>query len=113
LVPKTDADGNDIAGIRPVEVEVPLATYTGWAVRRAPYAEGEECGPTGQYIPFAATRAEREATGDPRLSIEERYRDHADYVARVERAVENLLRERLLLEEDAEEITAAARSLIF
>lgn len=108
LVPKTDADGNDIAGVRPVEVQVPIATYTGWALRRAPYAENEDCETTGQYIPFPATRAEREARGDPRLSVEERYPTHADYVNRVAEAADNLVRERLLLEEDAETIKQAA-----
>jgi hypothetical protein len=108
LVPRTDVDGNDIAGIRTVDVQVPLATYTGWALRRAPFAEGEDCALTGQYIPFAATRAERLAKGDPRLSLEERYRNHAQYVAGVARAADRLVRQRLLLDEDAEDIVVTA-----
>jgi hypothetical protein len=108
LAPVTDADGNDVAGVRPVEVEVPLATYTGWSLRRAPYAENEDCGNTGQHIPFARTRAERDATGDPRLSIAERYRDQADYVSRIEQAARALVADRLLLEEDVERLTADA-----
>ena len=108
LVPRTDVDGNDIAGIRTVDVQVPLATYTGWALRRAPFAEGEDCALTGQYIPFAASRAERLAKGDPRLSIEERYRNHGQYVARVALAADRLVRQRLLLEEDAEDIVVTA-----
>ncbi|HEV8723740.1 MAG TPA: alpha/beta hydrolase domain-containing protein [Candidatus Binatia bacterium] len=108
LVPKTDADGNDIAGIRTVNVQVPLATYTGWALRRAPFAEGEDCALTGQYIPFAATKAERLAKGDPRLSVEERYRNHGAYMSRVAHAVNDLVRNRLLLEEDGEAIKDAA-----
>ena len=71
-VPKTDADGNDISGVRLVDVTVPLATYTGWALRSGPQA-GDGCEGTGQMIPFAKTKAERMASGDPRLSIEERY----------------------------------------
>jgi hypothetical protein len=108
LVPRTDVDGNDIAGIRTVDVQVPLATYTGWALRRAPFAEGEDCALTGQYIPFAATRAERLAKGDPRLSVEERYRNHGQYVAQVARAADRLVRQRLLLDEDAEDIVVTA-----
>ncbi len=104
LVPKTDADGNDIAGVRHPNVQVPLATYTGWALRRAPFAEGEDCALTGQFIPFAATRAERLAKGDPRLSIEERYPNHGAYVSSIARAVNDLVRARLLLEEDGEAI---------
>jgi hypothetical protein len=101
-------DGNDIAGIRTVDVQVPVATYTGWGLRRAPFAEGEDCGTTGQYIPFPVTRAQREASGDPRMSVAERYTTHADYVSRVERATDTLVRERLLLEEDAQAIKEAA-----
>jgi hypothetical protein len=108
LVPRTDVDGNDIAGIRTVDVQVPLATYTGWALRRAPFAEGEDCALTGQYIPFAATRAERLAKGDPRLSVEERYRNHGQYVAQVARAADRLVRQRVLLDEDAEDIVVTA-----
>src|SRR4029077_14226273 len=52
LVPKTDADGNDFSGIRTLDVQVPIATYTGWALRRAPFAANEDCALTGQYIPF-------------------------------------------------------------
>jgi hypothetical protein len=110
-LPKADADGNDIAGIRSPLVEVPVATYTGWAVRRAGFAEGEECDNRGQYIAFPATQADRLATGDPRLSIEERYRNHGQYVSRVARAADRLVRQRFLLEEDAQAfIKAAAES---
>ncbi len=100
LVPKADADGNDIPGIRTVDVQAPVATYTGWGLRRAPFAANEDCALTGQYIPFAATKAERLAKGDPRLSVEERYPNHQAYVDRVTGAVNDLVRNRLLLEED-------------
>ena len=103
-VAKSDADGNDIPGVRHPNLQVPLATHTGWALRRAPFAENEDCALTGQYIPFAATRAERLATGDPRPSIEERYPNHGAYVSRIARAVNDLVRARLLLEEDGEAI---------
>jgi hypothetical protein len=111
LVPKTDVDGNDIAGVRHPNIEVPVATYTGWALRRAPFAEGEDCALTGQYIPFAETKTDRLADGDPRLSLEERYRNHGHYVSQVARAADRLVRQRLLLDEDSVEIiTAAAES---
>jgi hypothetical protein len=108
LVPKTDADGNELAGIRSVEVQVPIGTYTGWALRRAPFAENEDCALTGQFIPFARTRAERLASGDPRPSLEERYPTHADYVSRVEAAADQLVAEGLMLPEDAEAAKRAA-----
>ncbi|MSR19367.1 MAG: hypothetical protein EXR91_00090 [Gemmatimonadetes bacterium] len=108
LVPKTDADGNDLAGIRTVEVQVPIGTYTGWALRRAPFAEGEDCALTGQFIPFARTGAERAANRDPRLSIEERYASHAEYVTKVGEAADRLVSEGIMLQEDAESIKQAA-----
>ena len=64
-VPKTDEDGNDIAGIRLPELTVPLATYTGWGLRSGVWAN-DGCEASGQYIPFAATKAARIAAGDPR-----------------------------------------------
>jgi alpha/beta hydrolase family protein len=99
LVPKTDVDGNDLAGVRTVDVEVPVATYTGWALRAGP-AAGDGCDASGQRIDFARTRAERLANGDPRLSVEERYPTHDDYVTKVKAAADRLARERFLLPED-------------
>ena len=71
-VPKTDSDGNDIAGIRLPELTVPLATYTGWGLRSGVWAN-DGCEASGQYIPFKSTKAERDAAGDPRPSVQERY----------------------------------------
>jgi hypothetical protein len=107
FVPKTDADGNDIAGIRIPEVAVPLATYTGWALRD----DGHDgCDAAGQRIAFAKTKADRLSAGDPRLSLEERYPDHAAYVQLVTRAAEELKAQRLLLPEDADAYIAAAQA---
>ena len=108
LVPKTDADGNEIAGIQNPNVAAPLGTYTGWSLRRAPYAENEDCALTGQFIPFPSTKAKRLATGDPRLSIEERYGSQADYVSAVAKASDELVKNRYLLAEDGEKFKAAA-----
>ena len=77
LVPRCDQDGNSLAGIRLPPLQVPVATYTAWNLRAAGHAEGECCSTSGSYIPFAKTKAERLASGDPRLSIEERYRSHS------------------------------------
>jgi Alpha/beta hydrolase domain len=60
------------------------------------------------FIPFAATKAERERTGDPRPSLEERYPTKEAYVAAVRKAAESLVAERLLLPEDAARLTAEA-----
>ena len=109
-VPQVDADGNTLAGLRYPDVDAPLGTYTGWSLRKAGYAEGEQFWNTGSFVPFARTRAEREASGDPRLSLEERYGSHENYVAAVERAATARAAEGLLLDEDAERMVAAARS---
>jgi hypothetical protein len=101
LVPKADADGNDVPGIRTLRVQVPSATYTGWALRRAPFAANEDCALTGQYIPFANTKAERVASGDPRLSIEERYGSFWGYYYALADAANRLVAQRYLLAEDA------------
>ena len=102
FVPKTDKDGNDIAGVRLPDVTVPLATYTGWGLRSGPQAN-DGCESTGQYIPFPKTKAAREASGDPRRSVEERYPSFDIYFSRIERAVDNLVRNRLMLCEDADD----------
>jgi len=101
FVPKTDADGNDIAGIRLPEVQVPLATHTGWALRAAPHND-DGCEAAGQYIPFPKTKVDRIESADPRLSIEERYGNFETYAARFEQAVNDLVRAGLLLPFDAE-----------
>jgi hypothetical protein len=109
LVCKVDADGNEIAGIRPPDIAVPLAAYTGWNEYRAPYPAGELADRDGSYFPFAADEASRRATSDPRPSIAERYPSRDDYVTRVKAAAAALARERLLLQEDAERYVERAR----
>ena len=84
LVPKTDQDGIDIAGIKLPEIAVPIGTYTGWnPLARAPK---DECSAMGSFIPFARTKDERVASGDPRLSLEERYGTHSRYAELVRQA---------------------------
>ena len=100
LVSKTDRDGNEIAGVRVPDVVVPLATYTSWNVRAAGHTPGEACISSGSTLPFAATAAARQASGDPRLSLAERYSSKADYVAKVQAAAQALVEQRLLLPED-------------
>jgi hypothetical protein len=109
LVPRVDADGNDLAGIRLPAIQAPLGTYTGWNLRPRGLAENELSGLLGSCIPFARTRAQRRKTGDPRLSIEERYSNRADYVQRVSRAARALVEERYLLAEDAERMIKEAK----
>jgi len=109
LVSKVDADGNEVAGIRLPDIAVPLATYTGWNEYKPPYPKGEIADRDGSCLPLPVDKAAREASGDPRPSIAERYRDGADYVAKVQAVVTELMAERLLLAEDAERYLDRAR----
>ncbi|TGD95721.1 alpha/beta hydrolase domain-containing protein [Methylobacterium nonmethylotrophicum] len=109
LVPRVDADGNDVAGIRLPAVAAPRATFTGWNLYADPFPAGALCDREGSQLPFARTRAEREANGDPRLSLEERYPDQAAYLAAVTKAVDGLVADRLLLREDGDRMIQAAR----
>ncbi len=110
LVAKVDADGNEIAGIRLPDIAAPIATYTGWNLYQTPFPEGELCDRDGSYMAFARTKSERIAAGDPRLSLEERYGNHANYVAQVRAAVAPLVQARLLLPEDAARFIAMANA---
>jgi Alpha/beta hydrolase domain len=101
-----DADGNEIAGIRLPPISVPLGTHTGWNVYRA--QPGELADRDGSFIAFVRTRQEREAAGDPRPSLEERYATREAYVAKVRAAAEALVAERLLLASDAAAYIKAA-----
>lgn len=101
LVPQVNADGNDIDGLRSHILQAPLGTYTGWNVRASGFSQGDACDLTGSYIPFAVTKAQRIASGDPRLSLQERYGTTAGYVATVTAAVNSLVSQRLMLASDA------------
>jgi hypothetical protein len=102
-VPKTDSDGNDIAGIRLPELTVPLATYTGWGLRSGVWAN-DGCEASGQYIPFKAAKAERVAAGDPRPSVQERYHSYTQYRSKVIEAVDKLVKRRFMICDDTQDI---------
>jgi hypothetical protein len=111
LVPQVDADGNELAALRMPELIAPLATYTGWNLYN------DDHGPTdvishmsGSYIPFPRTRAGRERSNDPRLSIEERYDSRAQYLGLVADAALQLIGQGYLLDQDLPEILEAAAS---
>lgn len=101
FVPKPNADGLDIAGVRPMEIRAPLGTNMGWNVRALGFRAPNLCGLSGSFTPFATTKADRLTTGDPRKSLEERYKNHKGYVRAVKHAAKELMKERFLLEEDA------------
>jgi hypothetical protein len=111
-VPQADADGNDKGGIRLPAVAVPLGTYTGWNLRRPEVgAPGHLARWSGSFFPFARTEAEGQAAGDPRPSLEARYRSRADYEAKVGAAAEVLVDQGFLLGAEAAARTAEAGNL--
>lgn len=109
LVPQVDADGNDRGGVPQLEIAVPLGTHTGWNVT-VPALEDLRylSGLTGSFEPFARTREERDRDGDPRRAVNERYRDRAEYLARIGDAARALVRDRFMLAEDVAAATARA-----
>src|SRR6266849_6991358 len=109
FVQRADADGNALGGIRHPLLVAPLATHVGWSVRASGYGEGDLFTIQGSMIPFAETEAERLRADDPRPSLEERYASRAAWAARLTEAVERLVGDRLLLAEDGDRLTAAAR----
>jgi Alpha/beta hydrolase domain len=110
LVPKVDAFGIDVAGIRHPYVEAPIATLTGWNLRRAEFTDGDLCDLTGMTVPLHGTRAERLSAGDPRKSLEELYGDHEGYVKAIKEAAKALRKAGFLLKEDAEQIIEEAEA---
>jgi alpha/beta hydrolase family protein len=110
-VSAVDGDGNEVAGVILPELAVPLATHTGWNLRHPDIGGAEQLLVfAGATLPFPRTRAMREADGDPRRSIEERYASREEYLARVREAAVRLAREGYLLEDDVDtSIDFAAR----
>lgn len=109
-VPQVDADGNELGGIRSPEIAAPIGTHTGWSTRRKGFAEGENLTFNGSFIPFCRTTAERLAKGDPRLSIEERYASHDEYVHLITVASDDLVKRGFLLREDLVRYVQAAKA---
>ena len=107
-VPQIDDDGNSIAGLFYPDIAVPLGTYNGWSLRKEGFAAGEQWMNTGSFVPFARTKAEREANGDPRLSIEERYSSHEAYINAVRQVCADRMSEGLMPQEDADRFIASA-----
>ena len=105
---KVDADGNELGGVPVVLRDAPLGTYTGWNITASGFYAGRLCSYAAGMIPFATTRAERLANGDPRFSLEERYKDHAGYVQAVRNAAANAVKRGFLLQMDADALVAAA-----
>ena len=110
LVPQVDAIGNDIAGIRHPFVEVPVATLLGWNTRTKEFGGPDLCDLLGSSIALSKSRADAQAKGDPRPSLEELYGSHETYVAKVAAAARKLQAERLMLDEDVDMVIREAQA---
>jgi hypothetical protein len=117
LVPRVDADGNEMGGVPTVQVMAPLGTYLGWNVTAGPtdavydgrpFHAGQVCNYVGGMVPFFKKKADRIAAGDPRLSLEERYVTHAGYVAAVTAAANSAFAKGYLLAADRDSLIAQA-----
>ncbi len=107
-VPKVDADGNELGGVPTVLRDAPLGTYLGWNITASGFHAAQVCNYVGGMIPFAHTRAERLANGDPRLSLEERYGSHNGYVSKVSAAALNAFFQGYLLKADVGSLISQA-----
>jgi len=113
LAPRVDADGNELGGVPVVLLEAPLGTYLGWNITAGgarPFHQGQICNYVGGMLPFARTAQERHASGDPRLSLQERYGSHEGYVAAVRKAAEKAQAQGFLLAEDAARLIKTAEA---
>jgi hypothetical protein len=107
-VPRVDADGNELGGVPVVLRDAPLGTYLGWNVVAQGFHQGKICNYAGGMVPFANTKAERTANGDPRPSLEERYGSHDGYVEAVKTAAAKAVTEGFLLQADADRLVKEA-----
>jgi hypothetical protein len=120
LVPRVDKDGNERGGVPTVQNDAPLGTYLGWNITAGPldtavfdgrpFHQGQVCNYTGGMVPFFKTKAQRLAAGDPRKSLEERYRTHAGYVKAVTRAAHNAYVKGYLLAADRDALITQAEN---
>jgi hypothetical protein len=112
LVPKPDADGLDQGGITLPELLLPLGTRTGFNTRNEaagfPGATGRW---DGSFLPFARTEAERQASGDPRPSIEARYANRAAYEEKVRAVATDVVHRGFLLPQDVDALVSEAGGL--
>jgi len=117
LVPQVNADGNDASGIRLPEVAVPLGTFTGWNVTGPQFTDaglsnlGYLSGLIGGFEPFALTKEQRDKSGDARLSVAERYTGRQDYLSRIKKAAEDLVRQRFMVIGDVPAVVQEADTI--
>ena len=102
FVSRVDSIGNELGGIRSVEILAPLATYYPWQLRTGmPAGADYLVSFRGTFIPLPKTEAERKASGDSRPSIEGLYGDQTKFLQRVDEGISTLIAHRFLLPDDS------------
>jgi hypothetical protein len=103
FVPQVDVDGVDLGGVRLPELQVPLATYTGWNLRDPKSGMPKErVSFLGSFFPLPKAKSDAEAAHDPRQPVAERYPSRDDYLQKFSAAARKLSGDRFLLSEDVE-----------
>jgi hypothetical protein len=108
-IPRHDADGNPLGGVRLPDIAVPLGVH---GAQNEPHSFS--CSLVGAFLPFAASPDTRAAAHDNRLSLTERYKGQNDYVNRIRVAARDAVAQGFLLPGDATVIVnSAAAAPIF
>jgi len=112
LVSQVDGLGNEVAGVRMVELRAPLATYAPWNLRWDAVGGSDELSDfVGTFVPLPRTENERALLGDPRPSVASLYPSRAAYLAQARQAAMALLQEGFLLAEDLNPVAERAGAL--
>ena len=99
LVSDIDAAFNEVAGIRLPDIRQPIATHTGWNPRHKDTGAGDQAATfagLSDLLPLSPT------SSDPREAIGSRYHSRDDYQKQVESAIDELVADRWLRNEDRE-----------
>lgn len=111
-VPQVDGLGNELGGVRNVELRVPLGTYMPWLLRQGEAGgNGELTDFYGSFAPFPRNDLERASRHDPRPAVTMLYEDRSAYLREVAIAIDELVAAGYLLEEDRSRVTANAVAL--
>ena len=96
-----DEIGNETGGVRMPDVEVPVATNTGFNSRDPRTGgDGHLLDYLGSALPLPPDESERMRHGDPRVSIAERYAGRDDYLTQIRQAAARLVDGRYLVTQD-------------
>jgi hypothetical protein len=109
LVSQVDSIGNEIGGVRNVEIRVPMATYAPWSLRIGlPGPQDEISDFRGMTIPLSRNAEEQNRVGDTRPPLSSLYPSRGAFLAETEAAARELVGDGFLLSEDMARVLDAA-----